>query len=231
MSQSTRRCFQGARRPRIGVQAIRLPARRQHGVSERQRILPAPSRAALDRRNLLQRTVSAPSAVQQEAAPTAVSTTVTPADDDFLINQGQLCQLAQTKDSPLFEGASVANVFQLANALRTSLEFGLVTDATDLQIRATVFGSNTLPSKEEVSLTSSGYVGAEVMRLFLFSESCTQTQAFCSCRLLLQSWSKGHCQISQFSSCWAPALSLPSLGSPWIPAMPAGLKALPYWWL
>ncbi|KAL3161892.1 hypothetical protein ABBQ38_008979 [Trebouxia sp. C0009 RCD-2024] len=151
MSQSTRRCFQGARRPRIGVQAIRLPARRQHGVSERQRILPAPSRAALDRRNLLQRTVSAPSAVQQEAAPTAVSTTVTPADDDFLINQGQLCQLAQTKDSPLFEGASVANVFQLANALRTSLEFGLVTDATDLQIRATVFGSNTLPSKEETS--------------------------------------------------------------------------------
>lgn len=187
IAQSTRRCFQGSRRPRIGVQAIRPPARRQHGASERQRVLPAPSRAALDRRNLLQRPVSAPSAVQQEAAPTDVSTTVSPANDDFLINQGQLRQLAQTKDSPLFEGASIANVFQLANALRTSLEFGLVTDAEDLQDRAAVFGSNTLPSKEEVNLNSSGCAGAEVMRLFLLSESCTQTQSFCSCRPLLQS--------------------------------------------
>lgn len=42
-------------------------------------------------------------------------------------------------------------MFQLANALRTSLEFGLVTDAEDLEKRAAIFGSNTLPSKEEVS--------------------------------------------------------------------------------
>lgn len=73
------------------------------------------------------------------------------AGDDFLIDQSQLRQLAQQKDSPLFESASVANVFQLANALRTSLEFGLVTDTKDLERRAAMFGCNTLPAKEEVS--------------------------------------------------------------------------------
>lgn len=197
-SQTTRTCFQASTRPRTGVQVIRMPARKQHIISERQRLLPAPSQTALDRRSSLQRTVYTPSAVQQqEAAPADLSTT-TPTNDDFQINQSQLQALAQRKDSPLFEGASVANVFQLANALRTSLEFGLVTDAQDLENRAAVFGCNTLPSKAEVSLM---YLACQVVSQ-LFPKCCFPfkftSRTFGSCRLPLQSWSGALCRTSQF---------------------------------
>ena len=152
-SQSTRNYVQGSRRSRIGVPAVPLPSLKHHSMAERQRLLTAPSQAATNRKNLLKRSTHTTSAVQQQvAAPTDVSATNSD-NEDFLISQGQLRQLAETKDAPLFEGASFANVFQLANALRTSLEFGLVTDAQDLKNRAAVFGCNTLPSKEEVSLT------------------------------------------------------------------------------
>lgn len=152
--QGTRGYVPGSRRPGTGVHAARLPLQKQHWASTRHRLLPAPqvNQAASGHRNLLNRTAYTPSAVQQQAAATTDLSSTGAACDDFLIEQSQLRQLAQKKDAPLFESASVANTFQLANALRTSLEFGLVTDAQDLERRAAVFGCNTLPSKEEVSL-------------------------------------------------------------------------------
>ncbi len=91
-------------------------------------------------------------AVQQQEAPTSQSASVDgPSNADFLIDQAQLQKLAQSRGTHLFDGSTVASVFQLANALRTSLEFGLVTDALGLEKRAASFGSNTLPVKQEVS--------------------------------------------------------------------------------
>jgi hypothetical protein len=93
-------------------------------------------------------------AVQQQEAPASQPTSIDASRDaDFLIDQAQLQKLAQSRGTHLFDGSTVANVFQLASALRTSLEFGLVTDASDLEKRAASFGSNTLPVKQEVSLT------------------------------------------------------------------------------
>jgi hypothetical protein len=91
-------------------------------------------------------------AIQQQEAPASHSTPVDASSDaDFLIDQAQLQKVAQSRGTHLFDGSTVANVFQLATALRTSLEFGLVTDASDLEKRAASFGSNTLPVKQEVS--------------------------------------------------------------------------------
>lgn len=91
-------------------------------------------------------------AVQQQEAPASPSTSIDASSDpDFLIDQAQLQNLGQSRGTDLFDGSTVANVFQLANALRTSLEFGLVTDASDLEKRAASFGSNTLPVRQEVS--------------------------------------------------------------------------------
>ena len=149
--QGTRCYVKSSRCSRTSIHAARMPSQQQRSASERQRRIPAPYQAASSHRSLPSRTVHIPSAIQQqEAAATDMSSTKT-AGDDFLIDQSQLRQLAQQKDSPLFESASVANVFQLANALRTSLEFGLVTDTKDLERRAAMFGCNTLPAKEEVS--------------------------------------------------------------------------------
>ena len=150
-THSTRSHVHGSKSPRTGVHAARLPSQQQHGALERQRFFPVSYQAASSHRSSLNRTVYIPSAVQQQEAATTDLSSAKTAGDDFLIDQSQLRQLAQTKDSLLFEGASIANVFQLANALRTSLEFGLVTDAQDLERRAAVFGCNTLPSREEVS--------------------------------------------------------------------------------
>lgn len=88
---------------------------------------------------------------QQQETASEAALTASHTDSDFLIDQPQLQKLAQSKGSQLFAGATVANVLQLANALRTSLDFGLVTDVTELQKRAAQFGSNTLPAKQEVS--------------------------------------------------------------------------------
>ena len=159
--QSTRGCVHSSRRPRTSVHAARLPSQKQHNVSERQTLFP-PSHQSRHK-SLLKRTFHTLSAVQEQEAATQDLSSSTSAGDDFQINQGQLRQLAQTKDSALFEGASITNVFQLANALRTSLEFGLVTDAQDLERRATTFGSNTLPSKEEVSPFHAIVAACEVM--------------------------------------------------------------------
>ena len=91
-------------------------------------------------------------AVQQQEAPASYSTSSDASSHaDFLTDQAQLQKLAQGRGSHLFDGSTVANVFQLASALRTSLELGLVTDASDLEKRAASFGSNTLPVKQEVS--------------------------------------------------------------------------------
>lgn len=139
----------GSRRPINNIHAARLPSQNQLSVSERQTLFPPLHQPR--HRSLLKRTVHTLSAVQQQEAATKDLPSSSSVGGDFQINQGQLRQLAQTKDSPLFEGASFANVFQLANALRISLKFGLVTDAEDLERRAAIFGSNTLPSKEEVS--------------------------------------------------------------------------------
>ena len=151
--QSTRSYVHSSRRPGTGIHAARLPLQKQHRASERQRLSPALYQVASSHRSLLNRTGYKPSAVQQQEAATTDLSSTKSAGDDFLLEQSQLQQLAQKKDSPLFESASVANVFQLANALRTSLDFGLVTDTEDLERRAAVFGCNTLPSKEEVNPT------------------------------------------------------------------------------
>ncbi len=91
-------------------------------------------------------------ALQQQEAPASQSTSIDASrNPDFLMDQAQLQKLAQSRGTHLFDGSTVANVFQLANALRTSLEFGLVTDASDSEKRAASFGSNTLPVKQEVS--------------------------------------------------------------------------------
>ena len=91
-------------------------------------------------------------AVQQDEAPTAHPDHTDPnADAGFLVDGAQLRELAQSKDSQLFDSSTFKNVFQLANALRVSLDCGLVTDASDMEKRAAAFGSNTLPAKQEVS--------------------------------------------------------------------------------
>ena len=103
-------------------------------------------------RGLLQPTRPVLHAVQQQQAQeTQVSLSDADSADEYLIDQAQLRKLAQSRDTQLFDGTNVANVGQLANALRTSLEFGLVTDPEDLQRRAAYFGSNTLPVKQEVN--------------------------------------------------------------------------------
>lgn len=86
--------------------------------------------------------------IQQESAATVAER---PTDEIFNVDQSQLRKLAQSRGDTPFEGASVNSVFQLADALLTSLDRGLSTNSADLSKRASAFGSNTLPPKEETS--------------------------------------------------------------------------------
>ena len=128
------------------------PARAPVPAIPRQRILACTRSTRLQQLQQATRRSQALHAVQQQEAPASQSTSVdNSSDPDFLIDQAQLQKLAQSRGTHLFGGSTVANVFQLASALRTSLEVGLVTDASDLGKRAASFGSNTLPVKQEVS--------------------------------------------------------------------------------
>ena len=145
-------CSSALSHPRLGGRAQgarRLCIRKQRVIIERDAGRATPASAA---NSLHNRRLAAPAAVQQKEAVTTNSAPAeSPAEDDFQINQTQLRQIAQSKGSHLFDGARVASVFQLAAALRTSLELGLAVDDADFKSRAAVFGSNTLPQKEEVS--------------------------------------------------------------------------------
>ena len=87
--------------------------------------------------------------LQQESAATVAERST---DGTFNVDQSQLRKLAQSRGATPFEGSSVDSVFQLADALLTSLDRGLSTNSADLSKRASAFGSNTLPPKEEVTL-------------------------------------------------------------------------------
>lgn len=128
------------------------PARAPVSAFPRQRFPACTRSARLQQRQQAVPIRQALHAVQQQEAPASHSTCCDASSDpDFLIDQAQLQKLAQSRGTHLFDGSTVANVFQLASVLRTSLEFGLVTDASDLEKRAASFGSNTLPVKQEVS--------------------------------------------------------------------------------
>ncbi|DBA89907.1 TPA: hypothetical protein ACH3X2_004399 [Trebouxia sp. C0005] len=128
------------------------PARAPVSAFPRQRFPACTRSARLQQRQQAVPIRQALHAVQQQEAPASHSTCCDASSDpDFLIDQAQLQKLAQSRGTHLFDGSTVANVFQLASVLRTSLEFGLVTDASDLEKRAASFGSNTLPVKQETS--------------------------------------------------------------------------------
>ena len=153
-ARASRTCIVAAGRPRVGCQASKLHLGRQRIFPRLDHNFPVKAGVTVQRQGLLSRRLHAPRAVRQQEAATADVTSVkSKAEDNFLIDSPQLRQLAQSKGSQLFDGTSVTSVSQLANALRTSLEFGLITDDKDLQERAAVFGSNTLPAKQEVRLS------------------------------------------------------------------------------
>lgn len=150
-TRPSRNCIIAAARPRVRVQTSKIRLGRQHIIPRLNKTFPVKTGDAAQPQGLRNRRLHAPCAVQQQEAATVDPTTSgSTAEDTFLIDTPQLRQLAESKGSQLFDGASVASMSQLANTLRTSLEFGLITDDKDLQERAAVFGSNTLPAKEEV---------------------------------------------------------------------------------
>lgn len=69
----------------------------------------------------------------------------------FGISLDQLQQLAGSKGGSLYENSEFNSIFQLAESLRVSLDFGLVNDASDLDARRVTFGGNRLPDKPEVT--------------------------------------------------------------------------------
>ena len=92
-------------------------------------------------------------AVQQTDSPQATATEQhIQTNSEFGISSSQLQHLAENRGVEVFENSAVNSVYQLAQSLRVSLEFGLVTDASELEARRAAFGSNTLPEKEEVHL-------------------------------------------------------------------------------
>ena len=111
-------------------------------------------------------------AVKQHDAQTSVSVPAGPSRDaHFGVDQAQLQKLAQSKGTKMFDGATFANVFQLATALKTSLDSGLIADAEDLEARAAIFGANTLPAKQEVKLISYQAVWHTQIPFYLYASA------------------------------------------------------------
>lgn len=69
----------------------------------------------------------------------------------FGISLEHLQKLAGSRGTYIYENSELNSLFQLAESLRVSLEFGLVNDASDLEARRAAFGGNRLPDKAEVS--------------------------------------------------------------------------------